>query len=262
MANLRNENIPTSAAGTQVSALTAFFDSRADAERALARLEDAGIPADSIRFLPGYEADDNAANVASDDRRGFWSMLGGWLFPDDDRAVYAEGLRRGGFLVSVQVDDASYETAHDILDDEGSIDMDERADQWRREGWTASHAREASAAPAHDRRAAAEDDLTVTEDAFAPDRTATERAMDSSTVSDEAAPVGKRDLSNGTPRVRSYTSGQSAADEPEVGVPKTAPHGSETIEGSARRMISEADGGQSQSQDADGQSQSQCFRRT
>lgn len=254
MANLHNENVPTFATGTQISTLTAFFDSRDDAEKAIERLKDAGITADSIRFLPGYEADGDGAAVASDERSGFWSKLEDWLFPDDDRAVYAEGLNRGGFLVSVQVDDASYDTAHDILDDEGSIDMDERADHWRREGWEA-----------RDRnRAAAEDDLTVTEDAFAPDSTATERAMESSTVSDEAIPparVGTRDVNDGSPRVRAYTAGQPAAAEPEVGVPKTATHGSETIEDSARRMVGERDAGQSQSQHGDGQSQSQGFRR-
>jgi hypothetical protein len=38
--------------------------------------------------------------------------------------------------VSASVDQSNYGTAHDILDDEGSIDMDERADLWREEGWT------------------------------------------------------------------------------------------------------------------------------
>jgi hypothetical protein len=61
-------------------------------------------------------------------RGGFWAALSGWFFPDDDRHLYAEGLRRGGFLISVEVDDATHDTAHDILDDEGSIDIDERAD--------------------------------------------------------------------------------------------------------------------------------------
>jgi hypothetical protein len=94
--------------------------------------------------------------------------------------------------------------------------------------------------------------------------------MESSTVSDETAPsepqklrVGKRDLNTGSPRVRAYTTGQPATtDDPEVGVPKTAPHGSETIEGSARRMMAERDGGQSQSQSGDGQNQSQGSRQT
>jgi uncharacterized protein (TIGR02271 family) len=50
--------------------------------------------------------------------------------------VYAEGLNRGGYLVSLHVSDAEYERALDILDDEGTIDIDERAASWRSEGWT------------------------------------------------------------------------------------------------------------------------------
>lgn len=273
MANLHNENTPTFATGTATSNLTAFFDSRDDAERSVERLRDAGIPAGSIRLMPGYEADGDRANVASDDRSGFWTKLEGWLFPDEDRAVYAEGLRRGGFLVSVQVDDASYETAHDILDDEGSIDMDERADHWRREGWEVPRSSEADAVSIYERKGAAEGDMTVTEDAFAPDRTATERAMASSTVSDEAGSVagenpriGRRDVDNGSPRVRAYTAASDDARvSEETGLPKMASDGSETIEDSARKMEAERRddraGSQSQSQGGVGQSQSQGFRR-
>ena len=253
MANLHTENTPTFATGTATSSLTAFFDSRDDAERSVERLKDAGIPADSIRLLPGYEADGDRANVASDDRSGFWAMLAGWLFPDEDRAVYAEGLRRGGFLVSLQVDDANYETAHDILDDEGSIDMDERADHWRREGWEAQRSTEAHDVSSDERNGAAEGDITVSEDAFAPDRSATERAMASSTVSDDAAPAADEPAVSNDAQVGE-----------ETGVPKMASGRSETLEESAKKMEAKPrndQAGQSQSQSSSGQSQSQGFRR-
>ncbi|TCR70985.1 hypothetical protein EV561_13716 [Rhizobium sp. BK376] len=85
--------------------------------------------------MPGYEADGEGAATAGEGSK-FWPRLGDWFFPDEDRDVYAEGLRRGGFLVSASVDKNNYETAHGILDSEGSIDLDERADLWREEGWT------------------------------------------------------------------------------------------------------------------------------
>lgn len=85
--------------------------------------------------MPGYEADTEGAESAPEGS-GFWAGLADWFFPEADRGVYAEGLRRGGFLVSASVDQGSYDTAHDILDAEGSIDIDERADLWREEGWT------------------------------------------------------------------------------------------------------------------------------
>src|SRR5215216_3162731 len=68
--------------------------------------------------------------------RGFWDSLADLFMPDEDRYTYAEGLRRGGYVLSVNVTDAQYDKALDILDDEGTIDIDERAQAWRSEGWT------------------------------------------------------------------------------------------------------------------------------
>jgi hypothetical protein len=67
---------------------------------------------------------------------GFWESLKEMFLPDEDRHTYAEGLRRGGYLVTVRTNDAHYDRAVDILDDEGTIDIDERAESWRHEGWT------------------------------------------------------------------------------------------------------------------------------
>lgn len=134
MTNVYNEGAPSFAGGLAKSTLTAFFDSRSDAETAIDKLKSAGVA--DVRLMPGYEADGEGASAAAE-RSGFWAGLADWFFPAEDRDVYAEGLRRGGFLVSASVNQSNYDTAHDILDDEGSIDMDERADLWREEGWTA-----------------------------------------------------------------------------------------------------------------------------
>lgn len=185
MGNLYNDNAPAYAAGSEYSTLTAFFDSRSDAEAAVEKLQDAGITSDKIRFMPGYEAD-SPDQTAGKDRSGFWAALEDWFFPDDDRAAYAEGLHRGGYLVAVNVGDALYETAHDILDDHGSIDMDERADLWRADGWEAGSS--SFAGQANDGKAARH--LAVSEDAFAP--------------AGESQTIGSRDPDHGSPRVRAY----------------------------------------------------------
>lgn len=138
MANPDHENAPRFSVERRKSTITAFFGARGDAEAAAQRLQDAGVA--DVRLMPGYEADIENSESESDDRRGFWTRLEDWLFPDEDRAVYAEGLRRGGFLVSASVGDSTYATAHDILDAEGSIDTDERADLWRIDGWGAADA--------------------------------------------------------------------------------------------------------------------------
>jgi hypothetical protein len=142
MTNPYNDGAPSSSGGRAKSTLTAFFDSRGDAKRAIDKLKEAGIV--DVRLMPGYEADAEGSPAAAESA-GFWWKLEDWLFPDDDRTVYAEGLRRGGFLVSVGVDDATYNTAHAILDAEGTVDMDERADLWRTDGWTAARDQQATA---------------------------------------------------------------------------------------------------------------------
>ncbi len=118
--------------------VTAFFDSRSDAEQALERLINAGVPRGSIRLMPGDERDppDDPDASSHAEPRGLWDSLGDWPLPDEDRHTYAEGLRRGGYLVSVSADDEHYARVMAILDDEGTIDIDERAESWRSEGWT------------------------------------------------------------------------------------------------------------------------------
>jgi uncharacterized membrane protein len=56
---------------------------------------------------------------------------------DEDYAeYYSEGIRRGGTLVTVYgIDNVSLAT--DILNRYHPIDIEERADQWRDQGWTA-----------------------------------------------------------------------------------------------------------------------------
>lgn len=48
------------------------------------------------RFVDDFPKVRTEADVS-----GFWPMLEDFFLPDEDRAIYAEGLRRGGFLVSV-----------------------------------------------------------------------------------------------------------------------------------------------------------------
>src|SRR4051794_30181733 len=123
--------------------LTALFESRSAAERAVEKLLGAGLSRDAVRLVPGFEEDrDHEPGDRPPGRRGdpegpgLFGPLTSLLLPEEDRAAYGEGLRRGGFLVSAETDDADHDRARDILDDEGTIDMDEREDAWRAEGWT------------------------------------------------------------------------------------------------------------------------------
>lgn len=56
--------------------------------------------------------------------------------PEKDAHFYAEGVRRGGTLVSVRVDDARAPTARNILDRYKAVDPTVRGAAYRESGWT------------------------------------------------------------------------------------------------------------------------------
>jgi uncharacterized protein (TIGR02271 family) len=55
--------------------------------------------------------------------------------PEEDANYYAEGVRRGGTLVSVDASDDMAERAVAIMKRHGAVEIDKRAAQWRDEGW-------------------------------------------------------------------------------------------------------------------------------
>lgn len=55
---------------------------------------------------------------------------------EEDAPYYAEGLRRGGTLVSVTADDAWTDRVEEVLNRHHPIDIDHRAAYWRDTGWT------------------------------------------------------------------------------------------------------------------------------
>ena len=125
----------TTAQTSGSNTLSAFFDERSDAVDAMERLRALGIPDSALRMTEGSERDRDVVEPAP--TKGFFESLGDLFFPDEDRHAYAEGLARGGFLVTVTgLSTALYDQALDILDDEGAVDIDERQESWRAEGWS------------------------------------------------------------------------------------------------------------------------------
>ena len=55
---------------------------------------------------------------------------------DEEAHVYAEGVRRGGTLVSVRAGDGDETRIQEILEDRRSIDTDARGAEYRQAGWT------------------------------------------------------------------------------------------------------------------------------
>jgi uncharacterized protein (TIGR02271 family) len=201
--------------------ITAYFEDRSDAVRAMDRLSSLGIPQADVRLTEG-----STGTAGEEHSGGFFQALADLFLPDEDRYTYAEGLRRGGYVVSARVDSVLYDRALDILDDEGTIDIGEREQAWRAEGWTGYDAsRDTSATNwgtthtsdgsrstglgARDSGILADEttrDLGYTgRDAgftgASADRLGREEAIP---VAREELRVGKRDVTNGRVRVRSY----------------------------------------------------------
>lgn len=67
---------------------------------------------------------------------GIIGMLTSAGVPEPDAQVYAEGLRRGGALVSARVDDDEAEAVLDVLRRTSGIDIDDLRRVYEQEGWS------------------------------------------------------------------------------------------------------------------------------
>ncbi len=142
---------------------TALYDTRAEAEAAQAKLEQLGI----IDIDHGLHGEDT--NAFDDDTGAVFG---------EDRHIYKEATKRGGFLLTVNTDDAQADRVHQFLDSTHPVDLDERERQIRAAGFAAPAAPLAAAAPATD--------------AVIP-------------IVEERLQVGKRQVDRGGVRVRAYT---------------------------------------------------------
>jgi uncharacterized protein (TIGR02271 family) len=162
--------------------VTALFHNREDATRAIEELVRAGISRHDIRLTPEKDVSPASEPTTSSydtarDEKGFWASLADLFMPDEDRYTYAEAMNRGSIMVSAKVTEAQAETAEAILDRDGTINVDESVESWRKEGWSGYSAPSAAA-----------------------------QAGTSQTVPEveERLRVGKRQVNSGRVRVRSY----------------------------------------------------------
>jgi uncharacterized protein (TIGR02271 family) len=198
--------------------ITAFFANRGDADAAVEALVSEGFNRSQISVVAGSEGTETNISTTDHtrDEGGFWESLKDMFLPNEDRHVYAEGLRRGGYLVSLVTTGDNYDRALDILDDEGTIDLDERETAWRSEGWSGytgadytDTARSTGLMPGE-----ADTGLGTAAAATATDYAAKDYAGTARTgatgqddviqVAEEQLRVGKREVSQGRVRVRSY----------------------------------------------------------
>jgi hypothetical protein len=108
--------------------VTALYDTMAKAETARAALRAAHLGDDvDIR---------DQGRAGPLDSHGFDNWLKGLFGGHADGHAYAEGLRRGHFLLAARVDDLNEIRAAAILDAAKPVDLTRAQIAWRAEGWS------------------------------------------------------------------------------------------------------------------------------
>ena len=174
--------------------ITAIYDSEADARMAREQLMSNGLSDDDVRIVSQNLSSRPAGTDAGYEDKGMWESIKDFFVGDDDRPVYSEGLRRGGFLLTAKVDDDLSERAISVIEQTNAVDLDERTQLWRNEGWSSDSYGTAGTASFRDPDLAGNDRLTR------------EGAGDEQSIPvvEERLRVGKREVDRGGVRVRSY----------------------------------------------------------
>jgi uncharacterized protein (TIGR02271 family) len=194
--------------------LSAFFDTRSEAERAADSLRAAGISDASIR-IEGRDFDTGERTHEeehSDRGDGRYAPLSNYYISEEDRYSYSEGIRRGGYVVFVTGATGGHrDRVFDIFETSGAVDFDERERTWRSEGWTgySGSASENYGSAAASGQASLSDrgDRIGGAESYASGR---EQSVPGA---QEQLRLGKRDTSHGRVRVRSYVREEPVSEE-------------------------------------------------
>jgi stress response protein YsnF len=172
-----------------------LYDTRAEAEAARQRLS-SEVSLDRIKIIDK----DNGGSAGGGSGGG---GLGGLYLSNEDRHAYGEGIRRGGFLLCADV-----ETGEDadkivrLLEESSSVDMDERQNSWRSEGWSPQAATGGMSSGAGSTSGSG---ASMQSSAGATSQTGSHVvAEEHIPIVEEELRIGKREVERGGARVRSY----------------------------------------------------------
>jgi uncharacterized protein (TIGR02271 family) len=180
------------------STITALFDNRADAEAAKERLKAARVDVAHIHVHDKSSAGYKENGYSTHEDRGMWDSIKHAFLPDEDRHTYEEGVRRGGVLLTADVDQSNIDEAVAVLEQANTIDVDDRSSEWRSNGWDYPTQATSFGSGATGGSAALGSVGTA-----APVSGTNEREEVIPIVEEELV-VGKRDVDRGGVRVRSY----------------------------------------------------------
>lgn len=123
------------------------YDSYAQANAAVNELLSAGFSRDAVQLRPdtqsatqegvGTTVREEGTSIGSSMANFFRAMFGMDEQQREDRDIYAEAVRRGSQVVTVDApSDEMRDRAIEIMNHHDPIDIDERAAHWRSQGWT------------------------------------------------------------------------------------------------------------------------------
>lgn len=110
--------------------VTALYETRAEAERALEALRQHGLAGEAD--IHDREASDRQGPHGE---RGIQGRMHSLFGRHEDAHVYGEGLRRGHILLTAKVDDDRETLAAELMDSAQPLDLAQREKGWRSEGW-------------------------------------------------------------------------------------------------------------------------------
>ena len=107
--------------------LTAMYASRDEAEAACRQLVDCGLIPQDVDIIDQNDWKQGASGepVRRDggEHKGFFRSLKDMVMPTEHRDAYAEGLGRGHYLLTAQVDDDLHDEAENVLNRTNAVDL-------------------------------------------------------------------------------------------------------------------------------------------
>jgi len=171
--------------------VVAVFDTKQDAQSALEALASEGISQSQARITStdSTSTTSTTSSTASSGagEKSFGDMVADFFGFGDDDDTYTEAVRRGGYVLTVDVaDEQQADRVEAVLTRFGPVDIDQRTADWRATGWQPSRA-------------------SLSQDATLTGVKSTDNAGSVIPVTEEQLAVGKREVQRGGVRVITRT---------------------------------------------------------
>ncbi len=112
------------------------YDSYAQAQNAMNELLASGFSRDEVELSPESETEATTTKTGGSAIGNFFRSLFGMDERREERDVYAEAVRRGSCVLTVDADDdEERDRAIEVMNRYDPVDIEERAAQWRSQGW-------------------------------------------------------------------------------------------------------------------------------